>query len=251
MQTPTNNQPSNFHHFASSFSIVNIVNTVNRPPVTIIGSTKLPVSPCEHKESVHLTACSLPLHQTEFANMSVESSNNSNSNARTPTNEPTTPSVPGYWQNAKEWLLVMTDDQRMQRLQQCRELEQVREDCRSGRYERHVEDTSSGLRVTRYFRFKEPDNPATKALCQREEHAVWTCRAMALRCAIHVSKLRECFRDEKEKGSSILAQVTHSSYEGGKQGPCWELQEAMGVCINKNAEEFAQRLEKRRDEKDQ
>jgi hypothetical protein len=163
-----------------------------------------------------------------------------------PSDSSSKPSI-GYWQRAKNYIRQTADDQALERLMACRELEQVRQDCLDRKYERRVKDTSSGLRIARLYEFEEVDNPRVKSLCQQEEHLVWTCRALALQCGSHVSKVKACF--EEAGVENVIAQKTNRAYEGAKKGPCWHFQSEMGKCIQENADMLAQRLDARQSDK--
>jgi hypothetical protein len=152
------------------------------------------------------------------------------------------------------------DKQRMERLQDCRIIEDVFSECRrmnktkSSQEDRmHLEDISPGIRILRYYEWRNVHDYDHK--CSREKHAVWACRAGALQCGGELVQLRNCFNDLQKappdsnsnvKNHGAVLKASSTAYEPNERNarkdvPCREFQEKMGSCIAKNASELAER----------
>ena len=148
-----------------------------------------------------------------------------------------------YWDQLHQLWDNTMRSQRLERLAQCRLLEDLRKDC----YENNnttttttLEDCPAGIRMVRYFDWRDyqTDN------CQRTEHAVWACRAVALQCGAELVALRQCFAAEgREK---VLGEA--SSYEGTLQGVCADLQKKVGDCVRQKALSLSQASTARNEE---
>jgi hypothetical protein len=166
------------------------------------------------------------------------------------------------------------DEQRHERLAQCRSLELVLADCRARTPNRtQLEDVPAGIRMVRYFDWRDVPDPH----CQREAHAVWACRAVALKCGKELIQVRDCFRNygAMSSGSSgdhinnnnktaILNHRTGSAaYEPSdavavrgaadadatsdiSMNPCAKVQQILGRCVSANAHALLERDAARR-----
>jgi hypothetical protein len=125
------------------------------------------------------------------------------------------------------------DEQRIGRLAQCRQLEQVLAECREQRQPRsQLEDFPMGIRMVRYFHWRDLQEENTP--CLREEHAVWACRAVALQCGPDLVSLRDCF--QRNGPDTILSQKNGTAYEGkSSDSTCQELEATLGACVRRKA----------------
>lgn len=141
-----------------------------------------------------------------------------------------------------EPIVRWTEDQRMERLQSCRQLDDLLKQCRQKDSDRKkLEDFPLGIRMLRYFDWRHKEEPN----CVREEHALWACRAVALQCGADLVHLRNCFR---EKGDDDVLSETRTCYEKTCQDEfsCMELQRKLGSCVLKNANSLARRMDERK-----
>lgn len=144
-----------------------------------------------------------------------------------------------WWTKAQRYWQQINDEQRLERLEQCRQLEAILQDCRVNGGQSKLDDTPSGIRMLRYFNWREVESDAT---CQRELHAVWACRAIAVGCGEDLVRLRNCF----DKATPAVILAGEPVYEqASKQVPCGELQQRMASCIQKSAMDLQQRVEAR------
>lgn len=137
-----------------------------------------------------------------------------------------------------------TEDQRMERLQSCRQLDDLLKQCRQKDSERKtLEDFPLGIRMLRYFDWRHKEEPN----CVREEHSLWACRAVALQCGADLVQLRNCFR---EQGDNDVLSETRTSYEKTRQDEfaCMELQRKLGSCVLKKANALVRRMDERKSE---
>lgn len=191
------------------------------------------------------------------------------------------------------------DEQRLERLRQCQDLARILQSCRQNQNHQRpqLEDLPIGIRSVRYFRWrKSPEqletegqttshannannkqnsnhNHNTDHSCIREEHALWACRGVALKCGQELVQLRDCFRQHT---APELLQATQTAYENGAKRtvtttastttatttsssssasspsgvthpdtsppiPCASLQQTLGACVAKNATALAER----------
>ena len=142
-----------------------------------------------------------------------------------------------------ESIVRWTEDQRMERLQSCRQLDTVLKQCRQKEQQRsQLEDFPAGIRMLRYFDWRHKNEPN----CVREEHSLWACRAVALQCGADLVQLRNCFR---EKGDKAVLSETRTSYEHTSENDafsCMELQRKLGSCVLKKANALARRMDERK-----
>jgi hypothetical protein len=164
------------------------------------------------------------------------------------------------------------DEQRMERLSQCQVLAEILKACRSQQTDRlELEDVPMGIRSVRYFQWRDYQTPpatAKKAAssstsppppsCLREEHAMWACRAVALKCGSELVRLRDCFH-EQASASAVLepprgrrAAMPMTAYDSSSAVaslPCGDFQSAVGECVRRNAEALAERQRSGRQER--
>lgn len=192
--------------------------------------------------------------------------------------------ITSYLNAVKNQLHDMGDEQRMERLQSCRTIEEVHKDCR--RFNKLVkqkqqssttteddstlkrtvqlEDVPPGIRILKYYDWRNIHDYDHS--CIREKHATWACRAGALQCGAELVQLRHCFNvavvppegvtDPNNKNYGAVLSISNTAYEPSKHKhtvnldtiPCREFQEKLGQCIAKNATALAER-EMRRSEK--
>lgn len=151
--------------------------------------------------------------------------------------------IPETWSWAK--FLEGMDDQRVERLKQCDVLRQILDECQAGTHGRaQLEEVPMGIRSVRYFHWR--DNIVEDS-CVREEHALWACRATAVKCGGELVKLRDCF---EELSPERVLEGRHTAYEkshekGHLDIPCQTLQKNLGDCIIKHTQELHERLKKR------
>lgn len=194
-----------------------------------------------HRPSKHRAD---PRPQTPFTIMAASSPDKSPSKEEATIQQSFLSSIKESWSN-------FTDEQRLERLDQCRILEGLLSDCRRrGQAKQATDDDKPslhtepmGIRMLRYFQWRELDS-SQYAPCRREEHAVWACRAIALRCGRELTDFKSCV---DKCGPSILKSET--VYEGTTSGvesgvPCGDFQQAIGACVAKNAKEMQQRRNK-------
>jgi hypothetical protein len=168
-----------------------------------------------------------------------------------------------WFRPIQSFLATSMDEQRVERLQQCRILEDVAAECRrKSKKQRkkdrlHLEDLPAGIRMVRYFDWRNVHEYDTK--CIREEHAVWACRAIALQCGSELVELRSCFNDLQTpledtpyvKNYGAVLGCSHTAYEtkekefkkkdASREIPCRAFQEQLGRCVAKNATALGER----------
>jgi hypothetical protein len=184
------------------------------------------------------------------------------------------PSPPAWWSlsSIRGRIEDEMDEQRHERLAQCRSLESVLADCRTAKSNRtQLEDVPAGIRMVRYFDWRDVPDPH----CQREAHAVWACRAVALKCGKELIQIRDCFRNYGAMGglsgdnnkTTILNHRTGSAaYELSdavvvqgaaaandadatsdiSMNPCAKVQQILGRCVSANAHALLERDAARR-----
>ena len=130
------------------------------------------------------------------------------------------------------------DGQRMERLKQCRLLQDALSACRSKQKDRQqLEDFPEGIRMVRYFDWRNVHDYDEH--CQREQHAVWACRGIALGCGGDVVRVCRCFQ---EQGPDTVLDQCNSAYENNNDTlPCADLQWKLGRCVAVEATKMEQR----------
>jgi hypothetical protein len=182
-------------------------------------------------------------------------------------------SLSSSWSSSlSHWWIDLHDEQRLERLQQCRQLETVLEACRNRKGtapkegESQIERTVPGLRMMKYFGWRgltinkdEENNTTTRnteaeqvlaATCAREQHALWACRAVSIGCGQKLGVLKDCFEGE---GAVPVLSHSQTNYEGQEaasqnsemQIPCKQLQRDLGECVSQGANELYQRQRQR------
>jgi hypothetical protein len=168
---------------------------------------------------------------------------NTSNTSTEPTPPKATPDTPSasWLDTAQYYWKYGMDDQRLQRLQQCRILERTLQACRDRNVSRpSLEEFPGGIRMIRYFDWRGYEGDDS---CQRELHSVWACRGVGLQCGSDVVKLRHCFQ---EVGSdAVLRDVDESAgnaYETlNERAVCGEWQYQVGQCVARNAAELEAR----------
>lgn len=140
-----------------------------------------------------------------------------------------------------------------------------------------IENTPAGIRMLHYFQWRnleeQGDDGASvlgdaRRLCTREEHALWSCRAVATACGPDLIQVKRCF---DETGPSILKHaaaydkvsaapstseeaklpvsgsptVSASSSSSGRvpvSPPCVDVQRSMGSCVARGIDGLNQRI---------
>ena len=142
------------------------------------------------------------------------------------------------------------DDQRLERLQtHCKSLDDLFKTCLKNRKSdsEAIEQRGLPLRSIKYFDWRgiAKDYPDVEKTCAREEHLVWSCRAVAIGCGKDLGELKKCFEDE---GPLRILSAPGTAYEGSDKKkakiPCRKVQEALGNCVNKGAYELYERRRK-------
>jgi hypothetical protein len=146
------------------------------------------------------------------------------------------------------------DEQRVERLKQCRILEDIAAECRrptkEGSDRIHLEDVPIGFRQVRYFRWRNLHEH--ESTCQREIHAIWSCRAIALHCGAELVELRRCFDKLQETNPSAILKQSETAYEAenaSSELPCRSLQVQLGECVKRNSTELQKRCASRLEKK--
>lgn len=170
-----------------------------------------------------------------------------------------------FWQ-LPSWMEEFMDEQRIERLAQCRALEQTYRDCLDNKNNnnRRLEDFPMGIRMVRYFDWRNLDQPQQQQdgveggirirPCVREEHAVWACRSVALQCGNRLAALKSCF--DEAGPDVVLRQSTQTAYQSSTanaaelQGiPCQTFQQKVGECVSKGTEALAARKKRRQEQR--
>ena len=145
----------------------------------------------------------------------------------------------------REWFGQFQDDQRIERLQtHCQSLENLYRDCLKSQKSdsEAIEQRGLPLRTIKYFDWRgiAKDHPQVEKTCAREEHLVWSCRAVAVGCGKELGELKKCFEDQGP--SNILsAPATAYEYDSTKKLkknetiPCRRVQQALGNCVTDGA----------------
>jgi hypothetical protein len=195
--------------------------------------------------------------------MVVSSGSNDNDNER---NDATNNPISSWVNSLKVQFDDIVDEQRMERLQSCRIIEDVYAECR--KYQKlkldqertmHLEDFPPGIRILRYYDWRNIHDYDHK--CAREKHAIWACRAGALQCGGELVQLRNCFNNVQQpppgtsdpihtKNHGAVLNTSATAYEPKQRNihkniPCRDFQEKMGACIATNASALAEREVKR------
>jgi hypothetical protein len=163
------------------------------------------------------------------------------------------------------------DEQRISRLNQCRVLQDLLQECRrrpprrsfqaddsdlekkkDESQHRSLEDVPMGIRSVRYYQWRDMENYDTG--CVREAHALWNCRGVALGCGKDCVALRRCLL--KENPETILAHGktaygldendddVSAALDHGSSIACAKLQLNLKSCVAKAATELEERCKK-------
>ena len=143
------------------------------------------------------------------------------------------------------WFQNFADEQNVGRLKDCEQLSHILKACQAKQYDEIPPLDHIGLGKKWMYFFGWRDLPvANRKGCIPEKHALWACRASAVRCGNDVRLLKQCF--ENEGMEAILGQPK-TAYESGKKDivreliPCYDLQRVIGKCVAKNSKELEQR----------
>jgi hypothetical protein len=170
------------------------------------------------------------------------------------------------------WFSKVQDDQRIERLQRCRELQDVLVNCQSqprnsksattsvaNKYNpTSIESFSGGLRTMKYFGWRGilqqeelPERVQTAIIksCSREQHALWACRAVAVGCGKELGALKAGFDQLGEFGvlfeQRTAYEPSNHTEEQLAQIPCAHLQSALGTCVQTGANGLLERTQHR------
>lgn len=140
------------------------------------------------------------------------------------------------------------DQQRVSRLEACRNLESVLRECQENKKDRvPFEQLAVGIKMLNFFGWRQ-HQPSDENPCIREEHGLWACRAAALQCGKEMINLRNCF---KTQGPEVTLSQTKTAYEGplsnlndDEDDGCYHLQTVVGSCIWDKAIDLQKRREK-------
>jgi hypothetical protein len=167
----------------------------------------------------------------------------------------------------KEKLIEFQDEQQMERLRKCLELDELLKQCRnkhSDSPDDPLETMSPGLRTMKYYGWRgilkrENIDPLIhqhiQSSCSREQHAVWACRAVATGCGYELSMLKTCFDNHNNEYDILTTPITRydspeqppstSSSAPLRQVPCEDAQRILGTCVTANAKKLLQRKQQR------
>lgn len=185
---------------------------------------------------------------------------------------PTAAAPTSLW--SREYWTDLFDQQRVQRLEQCKTLNSILDSCEAahshskkhkkkqhdkkqsqGQQVPHLNDVGPGLRMLMYYDWRNKIEVHQKG-CVPERHSVWTCRAVALGCGEHLRRMKECFDAEgierilsqpatayqdpasSSGGSDVAAQQLEKRQQSI---PCWEFQQAMGECVMTQGRKLAEK----------
>ncbi|CAB9499116.1 expressed unknown protein [Seminavis robusta] len=150
----------------------------------------------------------------------------------------------GLW----SWLQNFADDQSLGRLKQCQQLADSLEACQQHQATAPaLDEFGLGKRWMVYFGWR--DLPiANKKGCVPEQHALWGCRALSVRCGGELQQMKKCF---DEQGMEAILAQRKTAYASAKNQqvqdkiPCYELQRVVGKCVARTAKEMEQRKNSR------
>jgi hypothetical protein len=137
--------------------------------------------------------------------------------------------------NVKDQLIDIVDEQRIERLQHCRIIEDVYNECRrfnklakqqeqqsssssdaalsTMKRTMQLEDFPPGIRILKYYDWRNVHDYDHK--CSREKHAIWACRAGALQCGAQLVQLRNCFNDAVIPPPGVVDPVSKNNKDYG------------------------------------
>jgi hypothetical protein len=124
-----------------------------------------------------------------------------------------------------------------------------------------LENTPGGIRMLRFFHWRELplEFPLESTACQREEHALWACRAVAVGCGKPLTELRDCFdqlgpdqvllssRSNTGQATTCYNDKSEEMSKRKSKVPCHDYQQAVGECVATNLYELQQRVEQRKE----
>ena len=142
--------------------------------------------------------------------------------------------------------MSMRDNVRVERMQQCMALRELLRQCRDNKEDRpRLEDIPMGIRSVRYFQWRDyqPEGHS----CAREEHAVYGCLAVCLKCGSEMVEVRNCL---EEYGTINTLSHGKTFYEAGQNPgisdeegfPCIDVQRKLGNCVRENMRQLEERI---------
>jgi len=171
---------------------------------------------------------------------------------------------------SREYWTDLMDQQRLQRLEQCRILTAILDSCEATHSNSNnnnkkkkkqrqpknnnksvpkLDEVGPGLRMLKYYNWRD-QAPVNQKGCIAEQHAVWTCRAVALSCGGPLGRMKECF--DKEGTKTMLSQKRTGYQEGDddndvnsdaaqSMSPCGEFQKTVKQCVTDNGRALAEK----------
>eukprot|EP00934_Nitzschia_sp_Nitz4_P001759 Nitzschia sp. Nitz4//scaffold5_size260463//17653//18216//NITZ4_000939-RA/size260463-processed-gene-0.47-mRNA-1//1//CDS//3329555211//1759//frame0 len=163
---------------------------------------------------------------------------------------PSTTSSP-WW----DWFAEKQDEQRLERLSYCKQLEEALALCEADKDTKNIESFSAGLRMMKYFDWRgilkeksEQESAPIVKSCARERHSVWACRAVSIGCGKELAAIKKCFENE---GAEVVLTQSQTTYEpndknnGSTVISCASEQVDLGVCVNQGARDLLARKQER------
>jgi hypothetical protein len=179
-------------------------------------------------------------------------------------------------QRIQDWWTELHDAQRLERLQQCRQIEQVLKECQQQSNSSHqkykhntIESIVPGIRMMKYFGWRgilqqqqQSEDGSTNDIdsvvnsCAREQHALWACRAVSIGCGNDLSHLKICLDAENDDGSgdegndqkpipnvlrNPVTAYEPKSQQDIDQATCGDFQARLGKCVGQGAQELYHR----------
>ena len=181
---------------------------------------------------------------------------------------------------SRDYWTDLMDQQRLQRLEQCKILTSILDSCEAAHHhhgsptkkkkkqkQRHddvprLDDVGPGLRMLMYYNWRNKTDVHQKG-CIPERHSVWTCRAVALGCGEDLRRMKDCFDAEgieamlsqprtgysqivpqKKNGAASAAPQQANNGDDSistQQVPCWEFQRAVGQCVTQQGRLLAEK----------
>uniref|UniRef100_A0A7S2MYV3 Uncharacterized protein n=1 Tax=Helicotheca tamesis TaxID=374047 RepID=A0A7S2MYV3_9STRA len=201
--------------------------------------------------------------------------NNSSSSSSSSSSRPG--GLSGWLFGRDNFLGRFANEQRLERLQNCQNIELALQSCERRREAAlrgenisvdELDKTGDEKKIERYYGWDEmggrhsprPEEDSTITnpggengnikvpTCARESHAVWACRALALGCAVDMMKLKECF----DKSQQDVLKVSRTEYEANGEvnsksqsdetAICGLEQRNLGACVRDNAHHLQRRV---------
>ncbi|KAL7565116.1 hypothetical protein ACA910_005123 [Epithemia clementina (nom. ined.)] len=146
--------------------------------------------------------------------------------------------------------LSFRDNSRIERLRQCEVLKDILQECRAQQpNRRQLEHVGVGIRSVRHFDWRDVQPEDS---CVREEFALWSCRAICMKCGFYSGELKYCL-DEREGDKRKLLDKKITFFEPTSDEvfaeadvPCKALQRTVGDCVRKNTLALEESIKKRK-----